>query len=163
MSPLTRRRGLALAGAAAALGAVPALAAEPSLNSLARAKGMMFGSAVGAGRPDRPNRSGSDPRYWDLLAAQCGVIVPENELKWYALHPAPDVYAFEPADALQAKAKSLGLQMRGHILLWNRPQYLTQWVNAYDFGARPATAAENLLVDHIKSVCADYPGGRAGV
>jgi endo-1,4-beta-xylanase len=152
---------MALAGAAAMVRAAPAMAAGPSLNSLARAKGMMFGSAVGAGRPDRPNFSGSDPRYWDLLAAECGVIVPENELKWYALHPADGVYAFGPGDALQARAKALGLQMRGHNLLWNRPQYLTQWVNAYDFGSRPASAAEKLLVDHIKAVCAHYPDIRS--
>jgi endo-1,4-beta-xylanase len=158
---VTRRGCLALAAAAAALGAAPALAAEPSLNSLARAKGMTFGSAVGAGRPGRPNFSGADPRYWDLLAAQCGVIVPENELKWYSLHAAPGVYAFGPADAILARAKARGLEMRGHCLLWNRPQYLTAWVNAYDFGSRPASAAEKLLVDHITTVCAHYPAIRS--
>jgi endo-1,4-beta-xylanase len=157
MTLVTRRRCLASAAAAVALSAAPALAAEPSLNSLARAKGMRFGSAVGAGRPDRPNFSGSDPRYWDLLAAECGEIVPENELKWYSLHPAPGVYAFGPADAMQARAKTLGLQMRGHNLLWNRPQYMTAWVNGFDFGSRPASAAEKLLVDHIKVICAHYP------
>jgi endo-1,4-beta-xylanase len=47
--------------------------------------------------------------------------------------------------------------MRGHNLLWNRTQYLTAWVNGFDFGSRPASAAEKLLTDHIKAVCAHYP------
>jgi endo-1,4-beta-xylanase len=161
MTPITRRGCLTLAAAGAVVGAAPALAQAPSrgpsLNDLARAKGMRFGGAVGAGRPGHENGSYADPRYWSLLAGQCGLIVPENELKWYTVHPAPGVYAFERGDAMQAKAEAAGLAMRGHNLLWNRPEYLTAWVNAYDFGSRPATAAEKLLVEHIETVCAHYP------
>jgi endo-1,4-beta-xylanase len=161
MTPITRRGCLTLSAAGVALGAFPALARAqspaPSLDSLARAKGMRFGSAVGAGRPGHGNGSFADPRYWELLASQCSVIVPENALKWYALHPGPGVYAFERGDALAAKAAAQGLAMRGHNLLWNRPQYLTAWVNAFDFGANPRAVAEKLLVEHIQTVCAHYP------
>jgi endo-1,4-beta-xylanase len=154
---LSRRGVLTLAAAGAVVGAAPALAQAPSLNDLARAKGMRFGGAVGAWRSGHENGSYADPRYWSLLAAQCGLIVPENELKWYTVHPAPGVYAFARADAMQTKAEAAGLAMRGHNLLWNRPEYLTAWVNAYDFGSRPASAAEKLLVEHIETVCAHYP------
>jgi endo-1,4-beta-xylanase len=55
LSPFSRRGFMGLGAAAAAAGAVPGLAkaAGPSLASLAKAKGVRFGSAVGAGRPAR--------------------------------------------------------------------------------------------------------------
>jgi len=154
---VSRRACLTLAAAGMAMSAAPALAQSPSLDTFARARGMRFGGAVGAGRPGRVNGSYADPSYWALLASECGVIVPENELKWYALHPAPGVYAFERGDAMQAKAATAGLEMRGHNLLWHRSQYLPAWVNDHDFGSNPGAAAEKLLVDHIETVCAHYP------
>ncbi len=134
-----------------------ARAQTPSLDALARAKGLRFGTAVPVGRPERIAGTEADPRHWALVAAQCGVIVPENELKWRALHPAPGVYAFARGDALAAKAAASGLELRGHNLLWHNSRWLPDWVNGYDFGPNPATAAEKLLVQHIETVCAHYP------
>ena len=77
----------------AAVSAVPGLglAADrsfsPSLAALARAKGLRFGSAVGMG-------TFNDPRYRQVLIDECGVLVPENELKWYVLRPDAKTFAF---------------------------------------------------------------------
>jgi endo-1,4-beta-xylanase len=156
---MMRRRdvlgGLALAGLT---GSAFAASAEPargeSLNELARARGLRFGSAIAAG----PGGGSIDtPAYADLVAAECGLVVPEGEMKWRALQPEPGgPYRFERADRLVAWAKSRGLQVRGHNLIWLQTQWLPDWVNGHDFGSRPATAAEKLIAEHVRTVCARY-------
>lgn len=159
-SDLCSRRGILGLGAAAALaGAAPAWAATPSLAALARAKGLRFGSAVGAGPVGAITGSFEDPRYRQLLADECGVLVPENELKWYVLRPDAKTFAFERADRIAAFAKAHGLALRGHTLLWHHPRWFPAWLKTHDFGQGAAAAknARALLVDHIDKVVAHYP------
>jgi endo-1,4-beta-xylanase len=139
------RRAVVQSGVAALVAAhVPArgTAGEESLGALARAKGMRFGTALGG-------RGLSDPRYLELVRAECGIIVPENELKMPFIQPKPGEFAFERGDRLVDFARQNDLLMRGHCLLWHHPRWLPRWMSGYDFGARPAARAEELLVDHI--------------
>jgi endo-1,4-beta-xylanase len=131
-----------LLGAGAAL---PAYATErdvETLEILARAKGLHFGASLSG-------RALTDTSYADLIRTQCGVIVPENELKMPVIQPTPGVFDFHRGDALLAFAESNGLLVRGHCLLWHHPRWLPRWLDTYDFGAEPAKAAESLLIDHI--------------
>src|ERR1700754_1388454 len=99
------RRDVLATGLLAAAGSLP-LAAEDagseaganSLDALSRAKGMRFGTALST-------RGLADPRYLELVRSQCGVIVPENELKMPAIQPAPGEFHFERAEALLAFAE----------------------------------------------------------
>lgn len=150
---LSRRQMLASTGAAIACGA--AAPAGEGLDAIARRKGARFGSAVGIGRP--PNSAFDDPGYRDLLVRECGLIVAENEHKWYVLRPSADRYDFAPADRLAAFAKQSGLGLRGHTLLWNRDEWSPKWLLTHDFGSRPREAAERMLVDHIRTVAGRYP------
>jgi endo-1,4-beta-xylanase len=155
---LSRRQCVALGlGAAVAPALIAAAGPEPSLASLARAKGLRFGSAVGAGPVGSPTGSFEDPRYRQLLAAECGALVPENELKWYVLRPDAATFAFARADRIAAFAQEHQLALRGHCLLWHHPRWFPAWLNTHDFGPQPAVAAEKLLVDHIDAVCGRYP------
>ena len=52
----------------------------------------------------------ADTRYLDLIRAQCGLIVPENELKMPAIQPQPGEFHFERADALLAFAETNDLR-----------------------------------------------------
>jgi endo-1,4-beta-xylanase len=142
-----------LSGAAIACGA--AAPAGEGLDAIARKKGVRFGSAVGIGRP--PNSAFDDPGYRDLLVRECGLIVAENEHKWYVLRPSADRYDFGPADRLAAFAKQGGLALRGHTLLWNRNEWSPKWLLTHDFGSRPREAAERMLTDHIRTVAGRYP------
>lgn len=155
-----------LGAAAAALGAVPGLAQAallsqggPSLASLAKAKGFRFGSAVSAGKAGSHEGTLDDPPYSQVLIDECGVLVPENELKWYVLRPDAKTFAFERADRIAAFAKAHDIALRGHTLLWHHPKWFPAWLQHYDFGKGPAAArtAEGLLVDHIARVVAHYP------
>jgi endo-1,4-beta-xylanase len=154
---ITRRD--ALMGAAAVALASPALAESKvqPLKSLAAQKGLVFGSAVGAGPPGSLTGSFEDARYRAILADECGVLVPENELKWYVLRPAEKTFAFERADRIAAFAAEHGAGLRGHTLLWHHPQWFPAWLKDYDFGAKPAARVEAMLAEHIDRVCAHYP------
>ncbi|HWU78477.1 MAG TPA: endo-1,4-beta-xylanase, partial [Caulobacter sp.] len=109
----SRRELLALGAAATFAG--PALAAEtPSLRDLAKAKGLYFGSAVGAGPKGALTGSFVDPKYREILARECGVLVPENELKWYVVRAkGPQSFDFERADRIADFAKANGQALRG--------------------------------------------------
>jgi endo-1,4-beta-xylanase len=160
---LTRREsligvmGLATA-ACSGVGSLAQAATAPvgSLNALAKTKGMRFGSAVGAGN----SQSGSfrNPDYAKLLERDCGILVPENEMKWQAVRPGPSQFDFAAFDAQVDFAEAKGMAMRGHTLLWHRPRWMPVWLETYDFGAKPATEAARLLTNHIQTVCGRYKG-----
>lgn len=159
---LTRRSALAgIAAAPLVLGAAPAFAGaaagvpSPSLNALAAHKGRRFGSSINAAPGGGSIRN---PDYAAIVAGECGVVVPENELKWQATRPAPDKFDFTRMDAIVAWAQANKLAVRGHTLLWHRPKWFPKWLNDYDFGANPAREAERLLTTHIKTVTERYRG-----
>ena len=128
----------------------------PSLNELARRKGMRFGSAVAAGGPGNLTATLDDPRYRQVLAHECGVLVHENELKWYVLRPDVDTYDYARADRIMDFAAAHGMDVRGHTLLWHHPRWFPGWIETHDYGARPAAEAERLVVEHINAVIGRY-------
>ena len=146
--------GLAVCSPAAAELGAPG----PSLNDLARKKGMRFGSAVASGASDVRRRGGSidNPAYAAVVADECGLLVPENEMKMQTLRPDPASFDFSRADRLMAFAAERSLDVRGHNLIWHNSKWLPAWVNQYDFGSRPASAAEALLTAHIDTVCRHF-------
>jgi endo-1,4-beta-xylanase len=161
---LTRRGALAgLAAMPLAAHAAPAFAAgtpavpavlTPSLNALAMRKGRRFGSCIGGRRGGGIDNAA----YAALVAGECGVIVPENELKWQATRPAPDRFDFAKMDAIVAWAQARKLAIRGHTLFWDRPERFPKWLVNYNFGANPAREAERLLTTHIRTVTDRYRG-----
>jgi len=159
---ISRRDALAIAaGAATTLVEVGAGAARParlaprSLDVIARGKGLRFGSAVAWRLGDR------QPRDAVLVERECGLLVPENEMKWQALRPSPTKFAFARFDAIVAYAERHGMAVRGHNLLWNQPKWMPAWERTYDFGANPRREGERLLTEHIRTICRRY-GRRIG-
>ena len=140
----------ALAGAAgAAAGTTRAAPAGDSLDALARLKGMHFGTALGG-------RGLRDPAYLAIVESECGVIVPENELKMTWVQRAPREFRFERAAAIVEFAESKGMQVRGHTLLWHHPKWLPRWLDTYDFGPQPATTAAEMLSAHVRKTAAEF-------
>lgn len=134
----------------------PSPAPVGGLNALARAKGLRVGSCFAWSLPGADAGSFANPSYADLLIRDCGLLVPENELKWQALRPSATTFDFARPDAMLAWAKAGNFAVRGHNLLWHQPKWLPRWLNDYDFGATPAREAERLLVTHIDTVCGRY-------
>ncbi len=162
MKGFTRRD--TVVGGAAVLAASPLVAASPaptSLNAIAAGKGMRFGSAVAWSPLGADRGSFANPAYARLIQAECGLIVPENEMKWRALRPGPTSFAFDKADAIVAWAEHSHLAVRGHNLLWHQPKWFPAWLNDYDFGANPRAEGERVLTTHIRTVLGRY-GTRIG-
>lgn len=155
-----RRTFLAGAAATAALLPTSALAAPatgPSLDALARLSGRSFGSCMGGGSGGPLTRQFDDPRYRAIMAAECGVMTPENELKWGTIRRhGPASFDFAPADRLLAFAEANGMAFRGHTLLWHHPDYTPDWLKTHDYGQRPATEAARLIEEHVTRVCTRY-------
>lgn len=156
--PPSRRDMLAMGAGAAVIAACagqPVSTAEPvpavegfpvdpsSLKELARAKGILFGTAMAARQVD-------DPEYVRLVRGECDVIVAENEHKWYTIHPQRGVWNHEPGDKLVSFAKDNGLKMRGHTVIWHHPRWFPDWVNALTFSS--AAEAEAMLGDYVTRV-----------
>ena len=127
---------------------------EPTLDQLARAKGLRFGSTLGSvGRNSRFH----DLPYRELTGRECSVLVAENETKWQLLRPDPTrPYDFAPADEMFAWAKGRGMALRGHTLLWLEPKWLPAWVNALNYGASDGEAARRVLTEHIRTTCGHF-------
>jgi endo-1,4-beta-xylanase len=127
---------------------------EPSLDALARAKGLRFGSTLGSlGHPSRFH----DLAYRELTGRECSVLVCENETKWQQLRPDPrQPYQFAAADEMFAWGRSRGMTLRGHTLLWMPSKWLPRWVNEHDFGAQPRAEAERLLGEHVRATCGHF-------
>src|SRR3954470_22236883 len=121
MGQITRRACMALGGAAALMTSrarAAAAGADPqSLAGLARAKGLTgFGNAIGG--VDSPGSAFNDLGARQIQLRECNILVPENELKWTAVHPSPKEFDFHGADALLDWAEQNGMKVRGHNLLW---------------------------------------------
>jgi endo-1,4-beta-xylanase len=160
---MTNRRdalGLAAFGAAAAMTAGEGQAnAAPftGLDALARAKGMIgFGSCIGDGTPINRINSFNDEGVQNIHRRECGIVVPSNALKWTAIRPNPQDFNFYEGDKVVAWGEANHMKVRGHNLLWLRPDRNPDWMQTMDFGARPAAAAEKMLRDHITTVCKRY-------
>lgn len=128
----------------APVGAVPS-ESDP-LRDRAAKRGLLYGAAT-----QRSILMG-DPNFATAFAQQCGILVPENELKWAVVRPTPDSYNFAPADWLHAFAQQHQMKFRGHTLAWH--EGLPTWFDSY---ATPQNA-RGLLVDHIASVVGHYAG-----
>jgi endo-1,4-beta-xylanase len=94
----------------------------------------------------------ADPQLRADILRWCDVWVPMNDLKWDALRPSRDRFAFADADESLAFARSHGLATRGHALLWG--EALPDWVRRI---TGPAETAR-LLEEHIERVMDHFRG-----
>lgn len=119
---------------------------QNSLKQRAALKGIIYGAAV------EPEFFQSNTPFRASFIRDCGMIVPENALKWSQLRPAPDKYDFARADWLAAFARDRGMLFRGHTLVWYQaiPEWFKEVVNRQN--------AEKVLVEHITTVSKRYAG-----
>ena len=155
------RRGAIAGGLAAGLTACAGVplavpGAPPSLNALAMRSGRRFGSAVAWGLPGADRGSFANPAYAAILERECGLLVPENELKWQWTRPSATGFDFRQLDAIVNYATAKGFKLRGHTLFWLPDKWYPKWLLKHDFGPRPATAAAAMLTDHVRTVTRRY-------
>jgi endo-1,4-beta-xylanase len=111
-------------------------------------------------RPYFPVGAAVGPQH---LATVDGVIVKhfnhltaENDMKFGPIHPGPDAWAFENADAVADYARKHDMKMTGHTLIWHHMQ--PDWLFA-DLTPGDAKSIETLrerLKNHIFTVVERY-------
>jgi endo-1,4-beta-xylanase len=117
-----------------------------ALRDVAASRGLLFGAAI----PKR-NLAG-DLIFSRLASRQCGILVPELELKWEALRPTPDRFDFSGGDWLYEYTQQNHMLFRGHTLVWEAalPAWFASTVNALN--------AKSIMLDHISTVVRHYAG-----
>lgn len=115
-----------------------------SLGAAAQRRGRVYGAAVS-------QQALEDPDFRRLLLQQVGSLTPENGLKWEVVQPHRGHFDFRQGDALLRLARSHGLEMRGHTLVWDRqePAWL-QTVASSELGP--------ILKAHIQTLVGHYRG-----
>jgi endo-1,4-beta-xylanase len=155
----------ALAGACAGVqtppsspNAAPQSTSTNSLHVLAQSKGMRFGSTVSAAPLGRNAGSFNNPNYATILQNECGILVPENELKWQSIRPTSETFNFVDGDAMMGWAQSNNMAMRAHTMLWHKTRWMPAWAESHNFGANPVLEGERLMTAHISTILERYRG-----
>ena len=117
-----------------------------SLRAHAPARGLLIGCCVA------PEHLDGEADYAKTVAEQASILVPENAMKWAAVHPAPDRYDFRGADDIVVFAFAHQQRVRGHNLCWH--EALPSWFA----GTVTRDNAAEFLTQHILTVAGRYAG-----
>lgn len=101
--------------------------------------------------------TGRDTMGAALVAAHFNSTTPENVMKWGPIHPSPDSFAFDAADAFVEFSETHGMFMVGHTLVWH--SQTPRWVFEDEDG-NPLTREALLerMKNHIETVVGRYQG-----
>ena len=157
-----QRRILALAAVTAISAtlatAAPALATPGMSTNTLRKEApidLKIGSASWGARDLTPYDPKNPTQYQQILRTQFNSVTPENDMKWDAIEPAPNVYDFSGADAVVNFAEANNMSVRGHTLLWHSQN--PQWVMD-GYKSWTCDQAKEILKDHITTVVGHFAG-----
>ncbi|WP_373320206.1 endo-1,4-beta-xylanase [Virgisporangium aurantiacum] len=134
--------GLLTAGMTVAV-AAPAHAGT-TLGTAAAEKGRYFGAAVGTYKF-------GDSTYMTVLNREFNSLVPENEMKWDHTEPNQSQFNFGNGDRIVSHARSRGMSVRGHTLLWHAQQ--PPWAQNMS-----GSALRNAAMNHVTQVATHFRG-----
>ncbi len=123
---------------------------DESLKERAARKNILFGTAI------RHPLLSSDKEYSQSLIKECSILVSEWGFKWHVypnpLRPTPESFDFTAADLMFNFARTNGMEVRGHTLVWymSLPPWFENTVNSQN--------ARDFLEKHIKTVVGRYQG-----
>jgi endo-1,4-beta-xylanase len=138
---------LASAGAMAVTGVIAlstAAEAATTLGAAAAARGRYFGAAVSQGHL-------GEAQYTNTWNTEFNGVTPENEMKWQTIEPNRNQFNFAPADQITTPARSRGMTIRGHTLVWH--SQLAGWVSGLD-----TANLRSAMVNHINMVMGHWKG-----
>ncbi|MEV4620662.1 endo-1,4-beta-xylanase [Asanoa sp. NPDC049573] len=137
LATATLAAGLVIGGGSAA-------SAGTTLGASAAEKGRYFGAAISAGKLN-------DNTYVTILNREFNSVTPENEMKWDATEPQQGRFSYGNADRIVNHARSHGMLVRGHTLLWHAQQ--PGWAQNLS-----GTALRNAMNNHVTQVATYYRG-----
>jgi len=95
----------------------------------------------------------TEPAYATMLAREFNMLEPEDAMKWHVVRPDARTFEFGPADQVVGFARTHGMKVRGHTLVWatHNPEWLTD-------GHFTSKKLSKLLQEHIRNVVVRYRG-----
>jgi endo-1,4-beta-xylanase len=138
---------LLLAGAVAVTTAMvfaSAASAASTLGASAAERGRYFGAAVAAGRL-------GDSTYVNILNREFNSVTAENEMKWDATEPSRGVFNYTNGDRILNHARSRGMLVRGHALLWH--SQMPSWAQSLS-----GSTLRSAMINHVTQVATHYRG-----
>ncbi|TDB82523.1 endo-1,4-beta-xylanase [Micromonospora sp. KC721] len=133
-----------LLGAGMSLISAGSATAGTTLGAAAAEKGRYFGAAVGTYKFN-------DNTYMTVLNREFNSVVAENEMKWDATEPQRGVFNYSAGDRIVGHARSRGMSVRGHTLLWHTQQ--PTWAQRLS-----GTDLRNAAINHVTQVATHYRG-----
>jgi len=149
------RRSVLLGAAAMAACARPTVytqAAEQSLQELAAAKGVAYGSMVTWKSWDGDNSLNRDDGFAQLVARECSIITSGMEMFWSLNSQNAGGMDFGGADKIVDWAEAHGKKVRGHTLIWH--EQTPKWyrgINDHAYG-------EKMIVERVTSMVRRFAG-----
>lgn len=89
--------------------------------------------------------------YADTAAQEFNFVSSENSLKWSFVNPLPGRYRWASADNLVTFARTKGMEVHGHTLVWHRQ--LPDWIKNSDLDSRETHMRE--YIDRVLDRYAD--------
>lgn len=130
-------------------------AASPPTDPIAAPEGVRpvapdtYAKPLGAAVASGPIRD--DDAYRRAFASTFTSMTPENAMKWNALQPSRGDFTWGEAESLVDFARSLGMRVRGHPLVWD--QQLPGWV-----AELPRDEVEEAMTTHVTEVMRRFRG-----
>lgn len=124
---MKRREAIKLLGLSALLltrkgnADIPNRSEIKSFKSLARQKGIIFGTSVG-------KQFYRNAGYEALILRNCDSVTPENCMKWKGLIKGAQLYDFSELDRLYEYCLENEIELRGHALVFEKS--MSAWINA---------------------------------
>ncbi|KAG9007353.1 hypothetical protein FRB90_009433 [Tulasnella sp. 427] len=119
------------------------------LNTLAKAKGRYFGTALDG------LWSNTDTTYLNLSGnfSEFGMVTPGNAMKWDTIEATQNVFSYTHGDYIVSFAHNHTQTVRGHTFVWH--SQLPSWVSS---GTWTNSTLIAVLQNHIANVGAHYKG-----
>ena len=149
------RRTVLLGAAAAAACARPAVytqAAEQSLQELATAKGVDYGSMVTWKSWDGDNAINREDAFVQLVQRECSIITSGMEMFWSLNSQSAGAMDFGGGDDIVDWAQKNGKKVRGHTLIWH--EQTPKWFR----GIGDKAFGEKMLVERVHNMCSRFAG-----
>jgi endo-1,4-beta-xylanase len=93
----------------------------------------------------------AEPAYASTLAREFNMLQPEDAMKWFMLRPNEKTFNFGPADNVVGFARTHGMKVRGHTLVWGG--HNPGWLASGHYNPQRLLA---LLQEHIRRVVERY-------
>jgi endo-1,4-beta-xylanase len=118
---------------------------QATMRSAGASRNILVGSAIS-------NAQLHDEHAAQIVARQCGIVMPESEMNWAIIHPERATYDFTVADELMSFAAKNSLRVRGRNLCWHGkpPLWLKEELSTEN--------AADVLRQHIRRVAGRYAG-----